>query len=130
MRFNANEHLKVLQDVEPDAYTAAAYNGAGIDRRGYEFATFAVNIGTMGTSATIDFKVQDSADNSTFADISGATITQQTQAGTDASDSIVTVTVNLAGQARYVRGVLTVGAAACDVGSVCVLSGPKVLPAA
>ena len=130
MRFNADDHLKFARDVDPDAQTAGAKNGAGVDCRGYEYATFCVQLGTLGTSATVDFKVQDSADNSTFADISGATITQQTQAGTDASDSVVQVTVYCPAQARYLRGVLTVGTATSDAGSVVVLSNPKVAPAA
>lgn len=129
MRFNADQHLKVVRDIDADAYTAAAYNGAGVDCRGYQYATFIVTVGTMASTSTLNFKVQDSADNSTFADISGAAITALTEAGGD-GDEVVSVTVKCDGQARYLRGVGTAGTAAVDFGSVCVLSGPKVLPAA
>ena len=131
MRFNADDFTLPAADIEPDAYTAAAYTGAGIDCKNFEYITFVVNIGTMGSSATIDFEVQDSADNSTYADIdSNSSITQQTQAGTDASDSIVTLVMKTSNFRRYARGKLTVGTAACDVGTVAFLSVPKVGPAA
>lgn len=116
-------------DVSGNVQTAGAKNGAGVDARGYMYATFIVDIGTLGTNATIDFKVQDSADNSTFADITGKAITQQTQAGTDASNSVQKVSVVVGHESeRYLRGVLTIGTATSDCGSVGYLSCAKVAP--
>lgn len=132
MRFNPDESTKAVVDVSANVQTVGAKNGAGIDCQGYEFCTFIVDLGTLGSSATIDFKTQESSDDAAadaYADISGSAITQQTQAGTDASNTVVALTVNCANQERYLRGVLTIGTATSDAGSVAFLSNPKAAPA-
>lgn len=55
--------------------------GAGVDTIGQVSASLNALLvtGTVsGTTPTLDAKVQDSADNSTFADVTGATFTQVT----------------------------------------------------
>jgi hypothetical protein len=56
-----------------------------------------------GTTPTLDVKLQDSADNSSFADVSGAAFTQVTGAA-----SFQTIDVDLSAIRRYVRVVDTV----------------------
>jgi len=127
---NPTDAFKEMRDIDPDAYPAASYNGAAIDTQGFTYATFLVQVGTMGASATLDFQVQE-ADSSggPFSSISGTAITQLTQAGGD-SDSVVKVVVRCEGQKRYLRGNMVVAVAACDAGSVCLLSGAKERPVA
>lgn len=122
---NPEESHKPFRDVDANVQTVAAHNGVGVDTRGYRFATFLVNVGTIGSSATVDFKVQDSPDDSTYTDISGKSIEQITTSAQQAK-----VVVKCDGQARYLRGVLTVGTASSDAGSQGYLSGAKVKPVA
>lgn len=63
------------------AVTAAATNGASLDTLGFEDVLVVVKSTPSGSGTTVDFKVQDSADDSSFADITGAAFTQITTAG-------------------------------------------------
>lgn len=85
----------------PSALTATG-NGTGVDVSGFVGRVIIrQNIGTTsGTSPTLDGKIQDSADNSTFADVTGATFTQATAAGVQ---SIAVDSRLLRKYARYVR---------------------------
>ena len=80
-------------------------NGTGIDLQGYQGKVKAMlNFGAGGgTTPTLDVKIQDSADNSTFADVSGLTFTQVVDAASLQSMAIDTRSVR-----RYVRVVLTI----------------------
>jgi hypothetical protein len=80
---------------------AAAYNGAGVDLTKYEGGC-AFDISAGAVTGSLDAKVQDSADNSTFADVSGLSITQLVAAG-HASLNFRTRQCR-----QYVRVVLTV----------------------
>lgn len=74
--FPGNSTTTVLLAAASCANTAAA-TGTGVDLQGYEGPV--VIIQNHGTSTgTLDGKIQDSADNSSFADVSGATFTQST----------------------------------------------------
>ena len=81
-------------------------NGTGVDFREYIGNVAAVldsEAGT-GTTPTMDVKLQDSADNSTFVDISGAVFAQVTDAGA----AYETIHIDLRGVGRYVRAVATI----------------------
>lgn len=82
-------------------------NGTGADVLDYEGKATVIlgSAAGSGTSPTLDVKVQDSDDNSTFADIAGAVFTQVTGAG--ASNQAIGVGLNAA--RRYVRAVATIG---------------------
>lgn len=89
----------------PTAARTTTANGTGVDmqaRRGTALVVLDSAAGS-GTTPTLDLKLQDSADNSTFADIAGATFTQV--AGVASRQSIV---VNVDGTARYWRAVSTI----------------------
>jgi uncharacterized phage protein gp47/JayE len=106
-----------VRAVEADAYTATTSNGVGIDLQGRRGALFILNAGTMGTNATIDAYLQDSSDNSTWANVAGATFTQllEASAGTDSAGEAV---VYSSGAERYVRAVLVVAVATSDAAIV------------
>lgn len=129
MRMKPTEFVKTdLRCIEPDAYAAAAATGQAIDTKGFEYALFIVSVGTLGTSATVDCKIQDCATSGgIYADISGATITQFVKA-TDDDAAPRSILVRCAEQARYLKAVMTVGAAASDAGVSVVLFNPVVLP--
>lgn len=123
-------YVNTLREASPQAISTAL-NGVGIDRLSYLGAVFAIEVGaTTGTptSFTVDAKLQESADNTTFTDIAGATMTQIT-----AANSHGEINLNLAGIKRYIRAVITpafVGGTAPTVlvGASCVLGQASSLP--
>lgn len=95
-----------VTNILPTAARTATANGTGVDAqalRGRGLVILDSAAGT-GTSPTLDLKLQDSADNSSFADITGATFTQVINAA-----SRQTLLVNLDGARRYLRAVSTIG---------------------
>lgn len=66
---------------------AATFNGSGVDLRDYEGPILIIQNGGAGTG-TLDGKIQDSADNSTFADVAGLTFAQK---GTGAATTVLAV---------------------------------------
>ena len=86
----------------PAASNAASFNGTGVDLQDYNSPVLIVQNHGVSTG-TLDGKIQDSADNSSFADVSGAVFTQST---TTADVKMLTITP---GQVRrYVRYVGTI----------------------
>jgi len=126
-----SEQWAVIGVVDPDANSAAAYDTDEIDMALWHRIQAIVLVGTMASSSTVDFKLQDSdASGGTFSDITGKAITQLTQAGTDSDkQAIVNCRFDeLNTDARYVKGVLTVATAASDSGVV-ILGMPRYAPA-
>lgn len=72
---NLTGSVLIKPTLDPESRTAAA-NGKGVDRLGYERALALIHLGahdrTTGNE-TVTFTVEESADNSSFAAISGAT---------------------------------------------------------
>ena len=129
-----SEGLAVVSCIDPDAYTAAAYNGDVIDMQKYKRVMFIVQAGALGTSATLDWVLKgDTASGGSYSTtITGKSITQLTEAGTDSDKQvIVEVTAEeVAAQGfRYIRETLTVGTATSDAGSVAVGFGMRYSPA-
>ena len=85
-------------------YTANA-DGVGVDLQGYQGALKVIlNSGAGGgTSPTLDIKIQDSADNSVFADVSGKVFGQVTGIA-----SIQSLAIDTRAVRRYIRAVLTI----------------------
>ena len=84
-------------------------NGTGFDLQGSNDAEGEAIVildseAGAGTSPTLDVKLQESSDNSTFTDISGAAFTQVTN-----SASLQKLTINTNDTERYIRAVVDVG---------------------
>lgn len=125
-------YLKVARSISPKSVAASTEAGAGVDRTGFNSCTLVgvtgASTGTPTTRSAI-FKLQDSADNSTFADFgtAGAAIT--------AADGSVEVSVNLQGARKYIRAACVVaftGGTAPEtlIGAAIVLGGADKNPAA
>jgi len=113
MRDLAN-NISVAQSLAPAVRTADA-NGTGIDLQGFESATIVVDTGvegdTLSSSVKIDFKLEDSDDNSTFAAVTSAT--SVTDGTVDSSGIFLTLddnaetpqvtSIGYVGGKRYVR---------------------------
>lgn len=99
-------NFAVLELFSAAARTASA-NGTGVDLQGYvnpggrQMKAY-LNVGAAsGTTPTLDVKIQESDDDSTYTDISGATFTQATAA--------ITEEIHFRTSKRYVRAVATIG---------------------
>lgn len=93
-------------------------NGSGVDVRDYiGLCKVIVDCSNVsGTSPTCTVKLQGSSDNSTWADISGATFTQ----ATDEISVFESKDIVLDEQPRYIRAVATLGGTA-PVFNLCVI---------
>ena len=77
-RFNYADGATVVNLLAPvSAANTAAATGTGVDLQDYEGKVIITQHHGIGTG-TLDGKIQDSADNASFADVSGATFTQET----------------------------------------------------
>lgn len=122
MKNDPGSNFYITESIEAKSHAAGAVNGDAIDHSLGHSVSFLLSAGTIGSSGTVDAKVQNSPDNSTWTDeVAGAgndlAITQITAAG-----SAVLSVPNP--RERYSRVVVTVGTAACVV-CVAAVHGPK-----
>ena len=101
---NTRRTLSVLSFAPNDVVTATG-NETGVDLLEFEGdITLVLDAEAGGSGITYAVKIQDSADNSTFADVTDAAFTTTT-----ANTALVeTLTVNTDETKRYARAVITV----------------------
>lgn len=94
-----------LTQVSNIAARTSTVTATGVDVRGYKGGLLIVQtVGVVsGTTPTLDGKLQQSSDNSTWSDISGATFTQVT-----ASDSYTAIGIDVRQTGGYIRYVGTI----------------------
>lgn len=129
-----SEQSAVLACIDPDAYAANTYTTGWVSMAEWDYLQAVVMAGDLGSSATLDAKLTAATDSSGTgpSDISGATITQLTQAGTDSNkQALINLrTDSLAGQGfTHLRLSMTVGTATSDAGALLLGFGPKYAPA-
>ena len=92
--------------VATPAARTATLTGTGFDVSSYNGnITFVQNVGVVsGTNPTWDGKIQDSANDSDYTDVSGATFSQVT-----ASTALATLNVDTRSVRKYLRYVGTIG---------------------
>ena len=102
-------------------YTVNA-DGAGVDLQDYQGVLKVIlNSGAGGgTTPTLDAKIQDSADNSAFADIPGKVFTQVTGVA-----SIQFLGIDTRAVRRYIRVALTIGGTSPTFGFAVTAVGQK-----
>lgn len=88
---------------------SASANGISIDTLGYGELAFVYQYGTTTTftSATADWTLEESSDDSAFTAITGAALTQHTT--TQDAKRFAIRLKSLVGRKRYIRAVLTKG---------------------
>ncbi len=92
--------IKSFQSIKPQS-SSATVDGVGVDTAGYDEAVIVLDSGTTAATGTLDVKMQESDDNSTFVDIAGAAFAQITPTNDDA---IYIGTLRLEGaRKRYIR---------------------------
>ena len=107
-----------LLSLSANDVVAATVNRTGVDLVDYEGDVIAVlDAEAGGTGITYAVKIQDSADNSSFADVSGLAFTT-TSADTALQE---TLRINTDSIRRYIRAVITV-AGGSGTGAVSVMA--------
>lgn len=101
--FPGNATVTALLASASCANTAAA-TGSGVDLKDYEGPVVIVQNHGTGTG-TLDGKIQDSADNSSFADVAGLTFAQSTT--TDDIQSLVVQSKQVRRYIKYVGTIVT-----------------------
>jgi hypothetical protein len=118
-----SEKSAVVGVIDPDAYGTGEVFSGYIPLKDFSRFQAIVLAGDLGASATLDAKLvaYTSAAGAGTTDITGAAITQLTQAGTDSNkQSIINLNTDaLAGTAfTHIRLSMTVGTATSDAGAV------------
>jgi len=106
-----------------DHIVAAAYSleGEAVEVSGYDVLVNLVS-GTNGAGGTVDVKLQESNDGSSWSDVSSGAFTQVTEANDNAIQEKA-----YTGSYTYIRAVATVAGATCDFGvTVVKKAGPAV----
>jgi hypothetical protein len=82
MQNTIRDNIDIIEVLAAEEHSVGSPTTASIDMSKYSAIHFYISAGTIGSSGTIDAKLQDSDDDSTYADITGKAITQITEAGT------------------------------------------------
>jgi hypothetical protein len=132
----ANEGVGLVGAINPDVTTASTVESGWIDASVFQTHLAVVSLGTLGSSATVDAKLEQASDGSGTGvkDITGKAITQLTQAGTDASDSEATISLrgtelDLKNDFTHFRLSITVGTATSDMAGYVFGIDPRTGPA-
>lgn len=119
----ASEQSVLLGVIDPDATAAGTVTTGWVSMADYGLMLATVFVGTLGTNATVDAKIEQATDSSGTGakDVTGKAITQLTQAGSDDSDKQALINLNhgdldVANGFDHVRLSITVGTATSDVG--------------
>ncbi len=126
---NMSEGLVVLATLPSASQTTGAKAVGPFTIKSMNRVLFIIDVGTLGSSATIDFQIQSSAtQGGSYVLVPGTAITQIT-AG---ASNLVLVelkmeTLAILGVGPWIKGVLTPGTAASQ-GSVIALGSPKYSP--
>lgn len=125
----------VVGAIDPDATAAGTVTTGWVEAADFNSFLAIVLAGTLGSSATLDAKIEQASDGSGTGakDLSGSDITQLTQAGTD-SDKQALIQfraddLDVDNSFTHVRLSITVATATSDAGGVLLGFGPRYGPA-
>ena len=129
-----SELLSVLATIDPDSQAAGAASTGWVPVANYFAFLAVVQTGVLGTSATVDAKLQQAVDSTgtSAKDITGKAITQIVKATGDNKQALINVkpeeldTVNGFG---FVRLSVTVGVAASQTSAQVLGLNPRFAPA-
>lgn len=118
-----SEKVAVVSVIDPDAYAASTVNGDVIDMQDYEQVMFILQVGTLGSGASVSLTIKgDTTSGGSFTTtITGKVTANLTQAGSDSDkQAIITVTQDeVTNQGlRYLREDLLIQNATSDVGTI------------
>ena len=108
---NIGSYVVPVTSVFPESATAGTINGSSIDRTLHNMPNSCVLHQVVGaetgapSATSVQTKLQDSPDNSTFTDYKAGTSTVQETAVLTAASSENTAAIDLTGANRYIRAV-------------------------
>lgn len=115
-----NRFVAAISKASQSAGTA---NGTGFSWAGWRHALVVLDLGTLGSSATVDVKLQESDTlGSGYTDITGAVFAQKVKASHDDVKTIGELA--LGGRKKYLRAVSVVATASSVVGVHVILTNP------
>lgn len=130
-----SEQAAVLGVIDPDATAAGTVTSDWCSMAQFESIMAVVMAGTLGSSATVDAKLEQATDSSGTGakDVSGSAITQLTQAGSDDDKQVVincrAADLDVSNGFDHVRLSITVATATSDAGGIVLGFGPRHAPA-
>lgn len=129
-----SDRARVVAVVDPDVTVASTVTTGWISMSTFGAIMAIIMAGTLGTSATVDAKIQEAQDSSGTGaqDLSGKAITTLTEAGTD-SDKQAIINVRseeLSDTFTHVRLSITVAVATSDLGAIVLGFDARFEPAA
>jgi hypothetical protein len=132
-----SEKFAIVATIDPDAYAAStsAYGSDWVNTEYFHEYLAVVHVGTLATSATVDAAVvqASSATGASSKAITGKSITQLTEGGTDSDKqaliNIRTDELDVANGFSFIRLEMTVGTASADSGGVIWGTEPRFGPA-
>lgn len=119
-----SDRVRVMGVIDPDATAASTVTTGYVSLADFGSVMAIIMAGTLGTSATVDAKLQQATDSSGTGvkDISGKAITQLTEAGTDSDKQAIincrSEELDVANGFTHVRLSITVATATSDVGGI------------
>jgi hypothetical protein len=128
-----SESLAVLATLDPVSQAAATVTTGWVDAGQYHSLMALIQTGVLGTSATVDAKIQQATDSSGTGvkDVTGKSITQIVKASGDNKQALINVKAadfDVEGGFRYARLSLTVGTAASLVSATLFGAMPRMVP--
>jgi hypothetical protein len=120
-----SEGACLLAKIDPDSYAAAEYNTGWVLMENYHRAAVVIHTGDMAAGATLDCDLEEGIDATGSTRANLKSITQLTQAGGDANDTVIiefqTEEFDVDAGYEYLNVEVTVGTDAVDF--VCELWG-------
>ncbi len=135
LNLKASEQVAVVGNIDPDAYAANPYSTGWIAANKFHEFLAVVQAGDLGSSATLDAKLEQAKDSSgtTPIDITGKAIAQLTQAGTDSNkQALINLRhseLDLDNGYTHFRLTMTVAVATSDAAGMVFGIGPRTGPA-
>jgi hypothetical protein len=131
-----SERAAVIAVIDPDVTAASTVTSAYVGMDLFNQVMAVVMAGTLGSSATLDFKLVQATDSSgtSSKDITGKAITQLTQGGTDNSDDQAIINcraeeLDVDNGFSHVAMTMTVGTATSDAGAILLGMASRFAPA-
>lgn len=128
MKYAADEFLKYAPSILAAASTTASTDGTGVDAKDYDECLVIFDAILAASNAEGNVHIEESDDDSTYTDITGAVFTEITPSN-DVTSYVGRI--DLRKHKRYIRAVLATDGANAFTGSVgFALINPKFGPAA
>jgi hypothetical protein len=130
-----SERVSIAGTIDPDAATATAFTSDYLDMTKFDEAMAIVMAGTLGSSATVDAKLLQATSSAGAGakDITGAAITQLTDAGSDSDKQVIiqckSGDLDVANAFAFVALWIDVNVATSDVAGIILGLKPRHAPA-